>query len=262
MLVVDLHGRLANYLSRCSESATPFRKGSPAWLGHRLPQHSLLEHRAHQFGHCAVAIIAGQPCKHVAYDLIHKPGGKLGPQARQLTFGCSFKGSRGQLGSLDPLRQPDWALAATAPISTISASLPANLPAVIDVLRHSLTMDLGLTCMWLFFGALAAGSLPLLFTVSESQLALAAALSAGLLIGAACSVVVPEGFESFHTAVGESRWSTLNCIDTKAIRFDSCCTLSRADYKSRSGCRGRGQWCAQRRHWRCAAAGLPGHVAA
>lgn len=59
---------------------------------------------------------------------------------------------------------------------------------------------LAITCIVLFAGALGAGLLPLSLRVSDAQLRTMTALGAGLLIGAALAVVVPEGFDAFDDA--------------------------------------------------------------
>lgn len=181
----------------------PASKCSSGLCGPQSLQQSQSRCCARQLSCHWAASVGRHPRNHVAAQasaVLHARRCLLSPRADHWNFGCCPNGSRGQLSHLDPLRQPVWALASPS-ASSINAT--TDLPAIFDLLRHSITMDLGLTCLWLFFGALAAGSLPLLFTITESQLALAAALSAGLLIGAACSVVVPEGFESFRHAAGE-----------------------------------------------------------
>lgn len=72
--------------------------------------------------------------------------------------------------------------------------------------------QLSATCVVMFGGALGAGLLPGLLTVTESQLGAISALGAGLLVGTALAVVLPEGFEALH-AVHESAgasWPRLN----------------------------------------------------
>ena len=62
------------------------------------------------------------------------------------------------------------------------------------------SMQLGITCLVLFAGATLAGLLPLVVTISHDYVQLATAGSAGLLLGAALAVILPEGFESFSKA--------------------------------------------------------------
>ncbi len=54
-------------------------------------------------------------------------------------------------------------------------------------------------------GALGAGLLPGMLTVTESQLGTVSALGAGLLVGTALAVVLPEGFEALHGAHAGAR---------------------------------------------------------
>ncbi|KAK9806802.1 hypothetical protein WJX72_003345 [[Myrmecia] bisecta] len=60
--------------------------------------------------------------------------------------------------------------------------------------------QLATTCALMFFGALGAGMLPLFLSITEGKLQAMTALGAGLLMGAALTVVIPEGFEAFHHA--------------------------------------------------------------
>ena len=50
---------------------------------------------------------------------------------------------------------------------------------------------------------LGAGLAPLFLTVSDSQLQTISAVGAGLLIGTALGVILPEGSEAFRTAQEE-----------------------------------------------------------
>lgn len=61
----------------------------------------------------------------------------------------------------------------------------------------SLGADMATTLALMFGGALAAGAAPFFMRVRESQLAAVAALGAGLLIGSALAVIIPEGFHAF-----------------------------------------------------------------
>lgn len=60
------------------------------------------------------------------------------------------------------------------------------------------------TCLLMFVGSLLAGLAPLLLNVSESQLQTISAIGAGLLIGTALGVILPEGAEAFRTAQEEA----------------------------------------------------------
>lgn len=57
--------------------------------------------------------------------------------------------------------------------------------------------------MLMFVGSMLAGLAPLFLTVSESQLQTISAVGAGLLIGTALGVILPEGSEAFRTAQEE-----------------------------------------------------------
>lgn len=59
------------------------------------------------------------------------------------------------------------------------------------------------TCVLMFVGSMLAGLAPLFLTVSESQLQTISAVGAGLLIGTALGVILPEGSEAFRTAQEE-----------------------------------------------------------
>ncbi|PAV58910.1 hypothetical protein WR25_08897 isoform B [Diploscapter pachys] len=52
----------------------------------------------------------------------------------------------------------------------------------------------------MFVGSYAAGYLPLFFTMSESRMRLVSIFGAGLLVGTALSVILPEGVESLYSA--------------------------------------------------------------
>lgn len=63
---------------------------------------------------------------------------------------------------------------------------------------------LAVTCVLMFVGSLVAGLAPLFLDVSDSQLQTISAVGAGLLIGTALGVILPEGAEAFRTAQEES----------------------------------------------------------
>lgn len=60
------------------------------------------------------------------------------------------------------------------------------------------------TCLLMFVGSMLAGLAPLFLSVSESQLQTISAVGAGLLIGTALGVILPEGAEAFRTAQEQS----------------------------------------------------------
>jgi hypothetical protein len=64
------------------------------------------------------------------------------------------------------------------------------------------------------------GLAPLFLSVSESQLQTISAVGAGLLIGTALGVILPEGSEAFRTAQHETSMSCLEsqpCTDVLQI---------------------------------------------
>ncbi|CAL2042525.1 hypothetical protein CAEBREN_13373 [Caenorhabditis brenneri] len=52
----------------------------------------------------------------------------------------------------------------------------------------------------MFFGSYIAGSIPLMFSLSESRIRLVSIFGAGLLVGTALSVIIPEGVEALYGA--------------------------------------------------------------
>lgn len=60
------------------------------------------------------------------------------------------------------------------------------------------------TLALMFGGALLAGAAPFFFRVRESSLQALAALGAGLLIGSALAVIIPEGFHAFAQVSGHA----------------------------------------------------------
>ena len=68
------------------------------------------------------------------------------------------------------------------------------------------------TCIVLFLGAFIAGLLPLSLRLTDKQLRLVTALGAGMLVGVALAVIVPEGFDAFADAqedLGELKSASL-----------------------------------------------------
>eukprot|EP01134_Creolimax_fragrantissima_P007069 CFRG7069T1 len=74
---------------------------------------------------------------------------------------------------------------------------------MVDSTSHELT-GLLLLCLFMFLGCFLAGSLPLSVQMSEKNLILCNTLGAGLLVGTALAVIVPEGFHSLMEADAES----------------------------------------------------------
>jgi len=64
------------------------------------------------------------------------------------------------------------------------------------------------TLALMFFGALISGCLPFFMRVRESHLQAMSALGAGLLMGSALAVIVPEGFHAFAQVRGVRSRST------------------------------------------------------
>uniref|UniRef100_A0A914RKU8 Uncharacterized protein n=2 Tax=Ascarididae TaxID=6250 RepID=A0A914RKU8_PAREQ len=52
----------------------------------------------------------------------------------------------------------------------------------------------------MFIGSYLAGSIPLAFTLSQSRIRLLSIFGAGLLVGTALCVIIPEGVESLYGA--------------------------------------------------------------
>lgn len=55
----------------------------------------------------------------------------------------------------------------------------------------------------MFLGSYVAGSIPMLFNMSESRMRMVSIFGAGLLLGTALSVIIPEGVESFYNEVAK-----------------------------------------------------------
>ncbi|CAI2354941.1 unnamed protein product [Caenorhabditis sp. 36 PRJEB53466] len=56
----------------------------------------------------------------------------------------------------------------------------------------------------MFFGSYIAGSIPLMFSLSESRIRLVSIFGAGLLVGTALSVIIPEGVEALYEAQNDA----------------------------------------------------------
>ncbi len=65
------------------------------------------------------------------------------------------------------------------------------------------------------------GLAPLFLSVSESQLQIISAVGAGLLIGTALGVILPEGSEAFRTAQHET---SVSCLEFQTYT-DALCKL-------------------------------------
>ena len=78
---------------------------------------------------------------------------------------------------------------------------------------------LALTCLLMFVGSVIAGLAPLLLVVSDSQLQTISAVGAGLLIGTALGVILPEGAEAFRTAQEESGQLDLRVLLWQAQQY-------------------------------------------
>lgn len=53
----------------------------------------------------------------------------------------------------------------------------------------------------MFLGSYFAGSIPMMFNMSESRMRMVSIFGAGLLLGTALSVIIPEGVESLYSGV-------------------------------------------------------------
>lgn len=94
-------------------------------------------------------------------------------------------------------RPPPAATAATHIIT--SAAHPCPAPAFCSA--HATMEDVGAplmgTLLLMFVGALLCGAAPFFLRMRETHLQTLAALGAGLLIGSALAVIIPEGFHAF-----------------------------------------------------------------
>jgi hypothetical protein len=63
----------------------------------------------------------------------------------------------------------------------------------------------------MLFGSYAAGSLPLFVAMSEKNLHLVSVLGAGLLLGVALAVIIPEGLQTLIKAYNTSPAEMGNC---------------------------------------------------
>ena len=52
----------------------------------------------------------------------------------------------------------------------------------------------------MLLGSYIAGSIPLFFSLSEEKLQLVSVMGAGLLVGTALSVIIPEGMQTLNMA--------------------------------------------------------------
>ena len=68
------------------------------------------------------------------------------------------------------------------------------------------------TCLLMFIGSLLAGLAPLFLNVSDAQLQTISAVGAGLLIGTALGIILPEGAEAFRTAQEETGELNSACV--------------------------------------------------
>lgn len=72
------------------------------------------------------------------------------------------------------------------------------LPLIAQAARmEGVGMQLLTTLALMFFGALACGCAPFFLRVKDTHLQTVAALGAGLMIGSALAVIIPEGFHAF-----------------------------------------------------------------
>lgn len=69
----------------------------------------------------------------------------------------------------------------------------------------------------MFFGSYIAGSIPLAFTLSESRVRLLSIFGAGLLVGTALSVIIPEGVESLYESQAELHNAMFHHAEARSI---------------------------------------------
>lgn len=73
----------------------------------------------------------------------------------------------------------------------------------------------------MFIGSYVAGSIPMMFNLSESRMRMVSIFGAGLLLGTALSVIIPEGVESLYNAQTEKQnaefHGIVNPVKAKAI---------------------------------------------
>ncbi|KAK6037273.1 hypothetical protein COOONC_25222 [Cooperia oncophora] len=68
----------------------------------------------------------------------------------------------------------------------------------------------------MFIGSYFAGSVPMMFSMSESRMRMVSIFGAGLLLGTALSVIIPEGVESLYTAHTEKPHPEFSGINNPA----------------------------------------------
>ncbi|KAK6753515.1 hypothetical protein RB195_012855 [Necator americanus] len=68
----------------------------------------------------------------------------------------------------------------------------------------------------MFIGSYFAGSIPMMFNLSESRTRMLSIFGAGLLLGTALSVIIPEGVESLYSAQSDSAHSEFHGINNPA----------------------------------------------
>lgn len=105
-------------------------------------------------------------------------------------------------------QRPGWRRPLPPPLLTHPAVLPPLTPAhpPLRCSVHTAMEDVGAsllgTLLLMFAGALLCGAAPFFLRIRELHLQTLAALGAGLLIGSALAVIVPEGFHAFAEVRG------------------------------------------------------------
>jgi len=69
------------------------------------------------------------------------------------------------------------------------------------------SLNLILLCVVMLFGSYLSGSIPLFISLSEEKLQLVSVMGAGLLVGTALSVIIPEGMQTLNMAYRQDRHS-------------------------------------------------------
>ncbi|KAH7719928.1 ZIP Zinc transporter [Aphelenchoides avenae] len=75
-------------------------------------------------------------------------------------------------------------------------------------------------CGTMFVGSYMAGCVPLVFNFAESKIRMASVFGAGLLIGTAFSVIIPEGLEALYEPVRELHPVDVHAMAANAILKD------------------------------------------
>ncbi|KAI5694935.1 hypothetical protein M8J75_007938 [Diaphorina citri] len=78
-----------------------------------------------------------------------------------------------------------------------------------------------LLCLVMLGGSYFAGLIPLVVSLSESKLQTVSVFGAGLLVGTALAVIIPEGVRSLLSAVEAPTVTTANIVNTNEIKEEA-----------------------------------------